>query len=290
MLKVSATGLGKLPTKMYHLHQFDSMAELVRHADATTDKQMSAHQGTRNGFFKTESWEEARDLALSGWHDVRPQVEGKLSVLRQKLGSTLAETVTPVWDFVGSRPDIDRYLDGEMECMIEDYVDMQPKNGNVFTLLVSVGIADTPRNAADLVLERGAAVIALVEAYAMLGYQLEIWAERTVTHKCDEFLTILTRVAAAGDPLDIDNVMFAIGHPDMNRRVCFAVGEGDRTIRSKFQHHNQGNYGWQSGYAHMAARVGASSVITLDGNTDMNDDPVGWILGQLATQGVYENE
>ena len=286
-------GIGSRADAMYWLWTFDSVREFLDKANQTADKQMSDYQGTRNGFYATESFAEAYQLGINGWAAVRPQVDGVVAPLRERIGKTLSEVQVPVFDVVGSRPDIDRYLDGELECMVEDIVEEMPTNGKVFTLVIDTTITDTAANTAEAVIERGAVIIALVESFAMLGYQLELWTERTITNAASrgsEFASFLVRVAAAGEPLDIDAVMFALGHPDWNRRIAFAVAEGFGPMRSKFSSKHGGNYGHGRQGAHHLDRVGASAVISLDGNKEMTADPEAWILGQLEMQGVWSRD
>jgi hypothetical protein len=162
-----------------------------------------------------------------------------------------------------------------------------PHNGKVFTMLVDSSL--TWHNDADDVAQRGAVLCALIEAFDMLGYQLELWGEWTFRSKtASGFASVLTRFNHAGESVDIDSMMFALGSPDWFRRIGFGFGEAQAEL---------GAFGFDGSYyglhrngVHHADRVGASSIVSLDGNTDMTRDPLEWILGQLDEQGVINRE
>lgn len=294
--------LGKEKGKGYRVVQAESLFDLLEAANNIDPlHRAKSDQRDRDTFNATESFADAYELGKSGWHDVRDKVDGYMQEIRQKLGEHLDLTSERVLDMIGSEPDIDRYLSGEMECMFDDMFIETPKNGKVFTLLVDASM--TWDNSAESILKRGAALCGLVEAYMLLGYQLEVWTEITVKGDNDRrtdrrpykkgapnYVTFLARVNNAGDPIDIDSLMFAIGHPDYHRRIVWAVGEGDEQARPNFGYNSYGYYGLHRNGAHMQERVGASSVVSLDGNRAMEYNPTEWILEQLEIQGVWSND
>ena len=283
-------GIGKNAKAEYHLIQFESLAEIAKYAHDNPTPGLSDRRGNSH-YNVTESLQDAYELALHGWHDVRPQVDATLEPLREQLGKALATVTERAFDMTGFEPDIDRYIAGELECMIEDIFVPAPKDGKVFTLLVDASM--TFDNEAKDILKRGAVLCALVDAYCLLGLQLEVWVESTVTgSECNhtKYGTILTKVNTAGDPIDVDALMFALGHGDYNRRLQWSVGEQDAFFRNKCGFLEGGYYGLNRNGAHMAEYVGASAAVTLDGNRDMTRDPLKWVLTQLVDQGVVDSE
>lgn len=273
--------------KNYMLWQFDSINELAEAAKANPKKRTSDKRGT-DDFNSTDSFADAYELAVDGWHSIRDRVDGVLTPLREKLGDVLAPSVERAYDLVGSEPDINRYIQGELECMVEWVCVDEPKNGKVFTLLVDNSM--TAGNKAEDIIARGAVLCALVESYILLGYQLEIWVESTWRGDgSDDYATVLTRLNHAGDIIDIDTMMFALGNGDWQRRIAWAFAETNDILAKKFGFN--GSYcGLHRNGAHMIDRVGASSVVSLDGNKDMTSNPAEWVLGQLAEQGVWEDD
>lgn len=289
MIEVHGKGLGKIPSQKYHLFQFDSpneMAEWVRVNGAAYREKSDRWDEHYN---LTRSWDDAYECLRDGWHDVRQTVDGHLEPLREKLGSILGVRTERVFDIVGVEPDIDRYMAGELECMIDDLMVESPRDGKVFRLLVDCSM--TFNNTASSIAKRGAALCALVEAFIMLGFQLEVWTEYTCAGydtPTDGLSTCLTRITQAGDPLDIDSLMFCVGHPDFGRRMMWGWGEAYQLTRDKFGFNSRGYYGLQRQGCHFAERVGASATVMLDGNRAMEANPLEWVLTQLEAQGIYE--
>lgn len=279
-------GLGKSPNGFYWLTEFDSPYELAEFADAVEHRYKSMRYEPHYNL--TESWDDMMHLARHGWHDIRAKVDGHLAPLREQLGEVLAIVQERYLDMTGYEPDIERYLAGELECMFEDRMLEQPKDGKVFRLVVDVSM--TWGNSADQIAKRGATLAALTEAYILLGLQLEVWAEFTVRGAVtsNKFASCLTRLTHAGDPLDVDQLMFCIGHPDFGRRLMWAWGEGTDITRTEMGFTQYGYYGYHQNGVHFADRIGASSTVSLDGNRAMESNPVQWILQQLEAQGIYE--
>jgi hypothetical protein len=285
----SGIGLGREPKQHYHLWLCDSIKEVADIARDNTN--VYNLRGSRKlydrDFHHTETFDEAYTLAVDGWHDIRGKVDAHLEPIRHRLGQVLAVVRDRMYDYCGNEVDMDRYLSGESECMWDDLYDEQPHNGKVFTMLVDSTL--TWQNAADDVAKRGAVLCALVEAFDMMGFQLEIWGEWTVkSQEVSGYASILTRFNTAGEPVDIDSMMFALGSPDWYRRIGFGFGEAQQQMAAFG--FSGGYYGMNRNGVHHADRVGASSIVSLDGNQAMMTDPVGWIIDQLDAQGVIDKE
>lgn len=285
--QITAKGIGKDVTQKYHLWQYDSLREVADDAASNPRKCKSDRRGNKH-YNMTADFDEAYELALHGWHDIRSTVDAHLEPLREQLGQVLGVDTVRVLDMFGVEPDIDRYLDGELECMWDDMHVETPRAGKVFTLLVDASM--TFDNEANDIARRGATLCALTEAFILLGFQLEVWVEVTQSsYNADAGLaTRLIRVQTAGDPIDVDAMMFAIGHPDFFRRILWSQGEKYDTLHDKFGYNETGYYGLNREGAHMAERVGASLIVSLDGNHELTRDPLKWILDQLEIQGIYE--
>ena len=283
-MEILTGNFGKQKTQTYHLLKFDNLSAIAEFAIANPNPQSSDRRSDSH-YNSTKSLAEAHKLAMHGWHDSRSQVDGHLEPLRESLGTLLDTETVRFHDMVGYEPDIDRFIAGEMECMWDDMMVEAPKEGKVFRLLVDCSMAWT--NEASDILKRGAVLCALVEAYSMLGLQLEVWCESTVRgYETKDYGTMLTKINSAGDPIDIDSMMFALGHPDYNRRLQWSVGEQLAPWNNQFGFGTY--YGLNLNGAHMADYVEASAVVSLDGNSAMTRDSLGWILDQLEAQGVWE--
>lgn len=286
MQTATGKGLGKDTSRKYHLWEFDSLREVVDYSLAHEHHMSSDRTGYAH-YNLTENLQAAADLAIDGWHDIRSKVDGYLEPMREKLGNILSTETVRIHDMIGVEPDIDRYIMGEIECMMDDMMVEAPKNGNVFTMIVDVSM--TWDNSAEDIAKRGATLCALVESFIMLGYQLELWSEFTVRGNDParkDLATCLVRINKAGEPIDIDCMMFALGHPDYGRRVLWGWGEGTEITRENMGFDGS-YYGYHKNGAHFIDRVGASTSVSLDGNRDMTRDPIKWITDQLEMQGIF---
>ncbi len=282
------------------IRKFESVRESVRYAESKARAGWTSHE-YGSGFTGTDTFQEAVDLAMNGWSTERPKVDALLEPLRERLAEKLDLVSHRIHDIVGYEPDIDRFLDGEMESMWEDIHIEAPHQGKVFTLLVSGSVSGGVST--ETILKRGVAIIALVEAFQICGCDLEIWVENSVTSfdyqrdaegsYCPEWSS-LTRVHRAGDNLDINELMFPLGHPAWQRRLSFGMREGEpQEVRDSFGFNNHGGMGSTADLLCVDV-VNPSFTITRGGTSRhsqlLDRDPLAWILSTLEDQGVYNND
>jgi hypothetical protein len=273
------------------VHKYDDIPSFLTAVQSRRDPAGASGQN-HGGFHFHESLEQALQMCRQGWHTERPKVDAILNPLRARLADRIDIVPERMHDLVGYEPDIDRYLDGEMECMWEDTMVEAPRMGKVYTLLLSGSVSahvDT-----DTVIKRGVAIIGLVEAFQMCGAELEIWVENSCTSGTGGQWSSLVRVCRAGENVDIDTLMFPLGNPDWQRRFSFAVREGESdAIRRQFGFTPSGGYGSTADLL-CTQIVGPSFTLSKGGTatatstTLLDSDPVAWILSTLEAQGVYE--
>lgn len=284
----------------HQVHKYDSVSEFVAACRKRALKGGASHTESKS-FTETESFDAAARLAENGWSDVRPKVDAILEPLREKLAEVLDVTVERWHDIIGAEPDIDRFVAGEFECMWDEIHVPTPTNGKVFTLLLTNAVNCGVSTAT--ILKRGAALAALVEAFQIMGCELEIWVETSVRDRAGgwygddgkprQVYSTLVCVHRAGENLDVNNVMFPLGHPSWLRRLWFGFAEGaDMTTRKHFGFGTGfGGYGQAFDEATLDREVGASIVLAMGANQNWadGDDTVEWILNQLKIQGVWSD-
>lgn len=232
----------------WKLDYYDSMSEVIavidkpitmldniKPASKADDANRSSRYGRGDNFYGA-TWAEAYEMAKYGWSSARPNLDAILTPVREKLSETLDYSQERGLDMTGFEPDIDLYLSGELECMVDYVPNEVRKVGKVFNLVVNVGPGGW--STASDIFTKGAAICALVESLQMLGYDLNIWAEDSscpMVYGDYDHHTVLVRIHRAGDNLDINQVMFPLGHPAWMRRIMFAVREhSDEAIRRQF--------------------------------------------------------
>lgn len=134
----------------------------------------------------------------------------------------------PVFDVSGLDVDIDRYLCGEPENMIEYPVAEVLATGPVVTLVVGMNYSAIVSK--DAILAQGRFCVALALALAECGYSLEIWSEIHTGADSPKYesgpgksIKIRVKVLEAGTSIDPGGLMFALSHPSMLRIFGFAA-------------------------------------------------------------------
>lgn len=84
---------------------------------------------------------------------------------------------------------------------------------------------------ADDAIIRAAVVAAMVDVLEMNGFSCEIVSICNARHGNRSAYQVATAVKAAGEPLNINDVIFALGHPSYLRRLVFATAAADEDLR-----------------------------------------------------------
>jgi hypothetical protein len=228
----------------HHLFMFDSLEELLDHASqppTLNEFYCASRYKNRENWSGTATFEDAVALGRHGWSDVRPQIDGVLAEVDSKVRSLTVDKPVMFHDVTGAFVDVGAYLSGEPECMIEVQTVPVPATGRIVRLLVNTAFSWSTDE--STVRARGAAICALIDAFARQQLAIEVYVECTIrpphgksgkTRKVDaDRLTTLVKVKAAADPLDIDLLMFPIGHVAFLRRIVFDSWERlpDKTRR-----------------------------------------------------------
>lgn len=175
----------------------------------------------RVDFIGTKSMDEAQGLARDGWAEVRPAVMSQLAQLDAEVRPMVDLALDPVFDVSGGAVDIDRFLTGDPECMIESTLQPTTKHGRVVKVLVgSMASCGVPK---EQLVERGTVLLAMAEILRMAGLSMELWAECRMSsgNGGKNSVSQLVQILAAGSPIDIDDMMFPLAHPSMLRRMFF---------------------------------------------------------------------
>jgi hypothetical protein len=216
----------------HHLFMFDSLEELIDHASqppVLNEFHCASRYTNRTDFSGTETYDDAISLGRNGWSDVRPKIDGVLADVDSKVRSLTVEKPVMFHDVTGAFVDVGAYLSGEPECMIEVRNVEVPATGRIVRLLVNTAFSWSTEE--STVRARGAAICALIDAFARQQLAIEVYVECSIKPPKgksgrprkvdDDRLTTLVKVKAAADPLDIDLLMFPIGHVSFLRRIVF---------------------------------------------------------------------
>lgn len=211
---------------------FRSLPDLIDFVEAipehvsrdNNDGRNTGWDRNRGSWFGTGSMWQAIDLARNGWSkgtelatEASEIISGEHAVRRMR-----------DYNVAGGRVNIGRLLSGHPLHMQH----RSKRDGKkVVTLFVqtfmSAGI-DT-----ENAIIRAASVAAMSDVLATNGYSCEIVAVCTPAARSGRpGGHIATVVKEAGEPLNIENVVFALGHPSMFRRLYFGVYANEERLRS----------------------------------------------------------
>ena len=232
---------------------FPSLSKLVEYAQSpckAEDEKRSSLTSDQDRFggrswYGTESLPDACKLALDGWEGPRVEVNRYVDEVRDHVQRFTLPSFVPTFDVSGGEVDVDRYLLGEPENMIEQTIMPTAKHGKVVRLIVAGTVSAMIDQ--DTINKRGAAIVALIDALRIAQHTLEIWVQHGVEtyaagqHKEWHCVTLLK---APEDQVDLDSLMFALAHPSMLRRLIFSVMEHESAlVRRQFHFHSGGGYG-----------------------------------------------
>lgn len=200
------------------VEEYDTLADLLAYARSNT-KRLSSDKRGNGDWAGSDSLDDACDLGTRGWHEIRPEVDKLINSLDNVISATFGNMFETKFNITGDSGDIDRYLVGDPECMI-DYVDVpQTRMGRVVRLLINGTVNATV--SAETIRQRGAMVCSLVDIINRLGIGVEVFSE-IATRSSGKYHSMLTKLHDSQQLLDIDNLMFAIAHPSMLRRISFS--------------------------------------------------------------------
>jgi hypothetical protein len=202
---------------------FDSVAELSEAVSANgkwiKDNTLSdgkTFNAGRQKFFDVPSVTALNRLVANGFDepvaDAMRTAEDAAKTVTRDLPTLSGFSQTH--DVAGSVVDIDRYLTGEPECMIDFPLVEIVKAGRVISLCAGVSASASIRPAT--LRQRGAEIVALALALSELGYALEVWSEfhgAGLGHS----ISVRTLVKGAHDEIDASRLMYALAHPSMLR-------------------------------------------------------------------------
>jgi len=269
-----------------HTDYYASWGDAVRAASAGTH---SSHREGDSGWTGTPDWATAEDLALNGWADVRPNVDRQLSELEAEIDEVYEDTFTTRMDYGGSFVDMDRYLSGDPECMVEYVSEPQARQGRVVRILVNMCASSAVRS--EVMIARGVAVTALVGLIHRMKCGVEVYLEYPISltgAQRGADWSALVKVHDSSETLDINNLMFAICNPSSLRRVGFGLAEVSPW--SKAARMYQGSYGYPARLA-SAERVGADVTVELaqsagDYGDGWTSNPRKWIVETVTGLGL----
>lgn len=235
--------------KTIHVRELDGIDELIgfmqhareqEHISGLVGTSLRDESHERDPWSGSHTMEEAIEVARFGWEEGRKYLQQRIGEIAvdQLIGDHTV--VNQRYQLAGDEVDIDRYLIGEPEQMIEYYTEPE-RNGKHVTILANIGVPATVQP--QQIMRRGGAMYAAMEALRSNGYSTGLSvADVTVAglNQIEHFIPI----TKPGEYLDIDTAAFCLAHPSFPRRGLFAALEHESLgLRHSMGITRDGTYG-----------------------------------------------
>lgn len=229
------------------------------------------------------SMADALDMSAHGWDEPLPDVEALTDHMAPK------QVFAPTLDVSGCEVDIDLYLLGEPECMI-DYP-MADRQVSSISVLVPVCYSAYVNESA--VRKRGVAVAAALEelrlqgvavtvyAYVMIGGRGSSNKYSTGNHSDSPISVSLIRLADTRLAYDLARITYAVGHPTMLRQLFFGYEDG--WCQDDRRTWGIGNYGGRGSAPYSFDDIG-QGFRHRQGQPTRQEVITEWVAGQLDTE------
>lgn len=269
---------------------FDTYHEFVEFAKNNNITDRASSKSGSQEFTGTASLDEAVTLAQYGYTEVRPQVERLMEIMEERLAERFGNRFVTEYAVSGGSVDMGKFVTGEPECMLDWAQEPAASMGRVVKVVIAGSVSWQIDK--QWIMSRGTAVLALVDTLHKLGVGVELWWESTVNGKttpdgANKFTTAV-KLHDSAEPMDIDNLMFALAHPSMLRRMMFSVKEQSRYRKEIGAYDGQG-YGTSTDMGMVRVDQFDVRIERLEnGHGDIVKNPLAWVIGTVEGLGFTE--
>ena len=275
-----------MPSREIIRRDFDSIGEYVdraaRPVDYFRNNSHTSQATERPEFHGTPTFEDALDLARSGWTDGREYIAKLAERLNGRL-SALVSVPEVRYDVTGDFLDIGRFVSDEPEdfgTLVDTQVRVDAPVAKIVRMRISTGARFSVAPSSYFI--RGAAAIALADVLERKGCRVEIMAYTRSESYSDHISTYTYPLKHENQPLDIDACAFFLAHISSHRRINFANREQESEHDRKLMD-VPGAYGKsqslpeaEKGDIHLGALV----------ENWTEQQAFDWIVSQLRSQGI----
>jgi hypothetical protein len=264
---------------------FDDLSSFWRYAmqDSTAYRKSSRdnHNMQWSGGL---TWEEAKQMAISGWRDGMNEIEK----YRAQILPIIAEKVLrpqQIYSIAGYTVDVGSFLANEPECFIAREYEEKNYPGRIYKIVCSISFSAiiTP----ETIIQRGAMICALIDAIEFAGHRAEVICNDAMSasdhgeyrqgkNKERGWFETSVTVKKSTQPLEMTDLAFCLAHPAMLRKIMFSVCELNGW--SDFAN----NYG----YPAEATEKGDIYIREVFSGTVPDEQAITWVLTELEKLGI----
>jgi hypothetical protein len=179
------------------------------------------------------TWEEAKQMAISGWRDGMNEIEK----YRAQILPIIAENVLrpqQIYAIAGYNVDVGSFLANEPECFIAREYEEKNYPGRIYKIVCSISFSAAIKP--ETIIQRGAMICALIDAIEFAGHRAEVICNDAMSagdygeyrqgkNKERGWFETSVTVKKSTQPLEMTDLAFCLAHPAMLRKIMFSVCE-----------------------------------------------------------------
>lgn len=230
------------------------------------------------------TWEEAKQMAISGWRDGMNEIEK----YRAQILPIIAEKVLrpqQIYSIAGYTVDVGSFLANEPECFIAREYEEKNYPGRIYKIVCSISFSAAIKP--ETIIQRGAMICALIDAIEFAGHRAEVICNGAMSagnhgeyrqgkNKERGWFETSVTIKKSTQPLEMTDLAFCLAHPVMLRKIMFSVCELNGW--SDFDN----NYG----YPAEATEKGDIYIREVFSGTVPDEQAITWVLTELEKLGI----
>lgn len=276
-----------MASKYGNSRHFASMAAFVDHCGSIpVENQATSRHTHRAEWQGTATYEDAAAMA-HGWQDGARMIERVKATLKVKTSRTRNTTAMAVTG-PGSLS-MGNLMAGHPAPYVVFKPTNQVKRGRGKVVKVLVNVSASGMVSTEVIERRGAAVVALIDALENAGRRVEVTGVMAITPSARygstgrlEYRIDLKR---AESRLNLASLAFALAHPSMLRRFCFAAVESENADNRQMFGAG-GSYGIPADVTPEEGTIYLGRMHGLDRQWDAPETAAEWVRTEAAKQGV----
>lgn len=290
----------------YRRRDFGSFDEYLSYAQSPLPADVQEKYADRSTKIKaTEefhggTYEQAMDRANKGWQEGWEVAKKMSNMFRIDLGETALRKKT-IANYHGQRVNMGNYLANNPRNMNQSRRKKLKRPGKIVKIFVHGGMLSNVNH--RQIINRGATVLALVEALELSGYRVQI--NSGSLGKCpynDGFIDLRYPLKSEDQPIDKDRLGFCLVSPSMHRVVGFSAREHEPLEWHKYHYNTFGGQGGTKDYTNIQAKqfvdfeteVQGDIYIGVNNNDwktfNTEESSKAWLKQQFETYGVKTDD
>jgi|GEM_PF-1841537 len=265
--------------------KFEDLSDFWKFAMEDSDSKAKHSRKVHNhDWAGCKTWEEAKKTALYGWKEGLQAIERFQAEIIPRVTERVMRREQK-HDVAGYNVDVGSFLANQPEHFLSRELNMRNYPGKIYTIVCSLSFSE--HILAQTIMQRGAMICALIDAIEYAGHRTEVvcnWVahskRRAKRKKDDARIEVDVVIKKVGQPLDMSELIFCLGHPSMLRRILFSLSE--KLGWADFAH----NYGSPG----EATNQGDLYIKEIYGEAVGSDVAIDWVLGELEKLGVQVTE